>query len=284
VLLILFCVLAPLGLLTAWAHALVFNTDRYVATVDQLADNGEIQNAISTAVTNAIFNRYGSVLGSRLTTQQVEGAVHDVIGSAQFASYWSTANRAVHADIVALLRGDDQSGVLATRNGQIVLDLGPVVEAVKNRLQETGVDLSSVPVDPQQTTEFVIVGSNDLVSAQRVVHLFDQIGLGVPIAAVVALVGAIAVAVDRRRALLRAGVGLALSMAVLLIVLLVGRSLYLDALGSSVSRDAAAAVFDIVVRRLAAAAIVLLAVGVVTWVASLLVHRGRSAGGLPVTP
>ena len=71
VLLILFCVLAPLGLIAGWAHALVFNTDRYVATVDQLAGDAAVEDAVSAAVSDAVFNRFGSALGSRLTPEQV---------------------------------------------------------------------------------------------------------------------------------------------------------------------------------------------------------------------
>jgi hypothetical protein len=112
---------------------------------------------VSAAVTDSVFNRVGLVLGSRLSRSQVEAAVHDVVSSWQFATFWSTANRAAHAEIVALLRGKDQSGQLARHNDQVVIDLSPVVGAVRNRLQETGVNLSSVPPDPQRTTVFVVV-------------------------------------------------------------------------------------------------------------------------------
>jgi hypothetical protein len=165
-----------------------------------------------------------------------------------------------------------------------VLDLAPIVQAVETGLQDSGVDLSSVPVSSPRTTEFVLVDSADLASAKRVTRIFDDVGFGVPIAAVVALVLTILVAVDRRRALFRAGVGLALAMALLLVLLLVARSRYLDAFATGVRHDAAAAVFDIVLRRLVIAAVVLLAVGLVTAVASLLVHRGRSAGASPAIP
>jgi type VI protein secretion system component VasK len=50
-LLVLACVLAPLGVVAVWARNQVTNTDRYVATVAPLASDPAIQQAITDRIT-----------------------------------------------------------------------------------------------------------------------------------------------------------------------------------------------------------------------------------------
>jgi hypothetical protein len=62
------CVLAPVGVVSVWTHNQVSDTDRHVATVSPLARDPAIQAAITDQITTQIF-RYLDVQG--LTSQAV---------------------------------------------------------------------------------------------------------------------------------------------------------------------------------------------------------------------
>jgi hypothetical protein len=86
------------------------------------------------------------------------------------------------------------------------------------------------------------------------------------------------VARDRRRALVGAGLGLAASMLVLGIGLLIGRSIYLSSVPSStLPADAAAAGWDAMVHFLKESLRVVLAVGLVVAVAAFFTGPSRAA-------
>jgi len=86
------------------------------------------------------------------------------------------------------------------------------------------------------------------------------------------------VARGRRRALIGAGLGLAASMLVLAIGLLIGRSIYLSSVPSSVlPADAAAAAFDAMVHFIKVTLRVVLAVGLVVALGAFITGPSRAA-------
>src|SRR4051812_11882415 len=54
VLIVLLAVLAPLAVVARWAHNEVSDTDRYVASIAPLADNPDIQAAVTDKITTEI--------------------------------------------------------------------------------------------------------------------------------------------------------------------------------------------------------------------------------------
>ena len=85
-----------------------------------------------------------------------------------------------------------------------------------------------------------------------------------PVAALVLLAAGVYVARDHRRALVGAGVGIAVAMVVLALGLAVFRSIYLDAVPASIlPHDAAAALYDTIVRFLRAGLRTVLVLGLV---------------------
>jgi len=60
------CLLAPLSVVAVWARSEVTDTDRYVDTVAPLAKNPAVQQAVTTNLTNLVF-QYVDVQG--ITTQ-----------------------------------------------------------------------------------------------------------------------------------------------------------------------------------------------------------------------
>ena len=56
-LIVIGCVLAPLSVVSVWASNQVSDTDRYVETVSPLADNPDLQAAVTDAITTEIFTQ-----------------------------------------------------------------------------------------------------------------------------------------------------------------------------------------------------------------------------------
>ena len=77
--------------------------------------------------------------------------------------------------------------------------------------------------------------------------MLEVLGFVLPLLVVVLLGAAIALALDRRQAVFRVGLGLTIAMVVHLIALLVGRSFYLDSIIPTLPEPAAASIYDLLV-------------------------------------
>ena len=87
----------------------------------------------------------------------------------------------------------------------------------------------------------------------------------------------VALARDHRRGLTRVGLGIAIGMAVHLIGLALGRSLYLDVVTSTLPREARASMFDLLVSAPRAGTRILLVIGLLIAIGSGLAGPSRLA-------
>ncbi len=258
-LVVLVCILAPVSVLAVWLHNTVLDTDQYVATVAPLADDAAVQEAIATRVTNSLVastdleTRVARVLPARApfsapaVTDGITGVVHDValrlVQSDQFATLWKEANRRAHTQVVAVLEGKGV-GNIETKNGQVVVHLGSVVDRVKAALETAGINLFADVEGERVNNQIVLLDSDQLSKTQDAVDAFDKLAIALPILTIVLFAGAVLLSGNRRRTILRTGLGVAFAVAFVLIVFNVARSVYLNALGPDVNHDAAANVYD----------------------------------------
>ena len=297
------CVLLIGGTAAVWLRSEVTDTDRYVGTVAPLAHDPAVQQALANRITTEIFTRIdvaelvdeaAVVLADRgarpvVTTSLqglaqpiaggVEGFVHDrvldIVASDRFAQAWRTANEAAHANLVALLTGERSSAGLQVDDNTVTINLAPFIAQVKARLVDAGFGLASQI--PAVDAEFVLFRSDDITTAQRAFRGVDVVGVWLPVLAVVTFTSAVLIARERRRALIVTGVAVAVSMLVLAGTLALARPLYLDALPSSVDRDAAVAVFDQLVGFLRNTLRAVLVLGLVLALAAYLTGSSRQA-------
>ena len=280
VLIVLGCVLAPLAGVAVWARNQVTNTDRYVATVTPLASDPAVQQAITDQITAQVFT-YIDI--QALTTQvtdalsaRVEGRglppqaaaalqglagpvangvqgfvrtqVERIVQSQAFEDAWIQANRVAHEALVKALTGEG-GGAVTVEGDTVSLNLAPFIQTVKQQLVAQGFTLAERI--PQVDKSFVLFQSQDITRAQRAFSLLNTLGVWLPVIAIVLLVLGVYVAKDHRRALVGAALGVAVSMVVLALALTVFRSIYLDAVPASVlPHDAAAVLYDTIVRFL----------------------------------
>ena len=258
VLVVLASLLAVVSVLVVFVRNEILDTDTYVATVGPLASDPAIQSAVAGAVSRHLIakvdvqQRVSSALPAKAgflaapITSSLESLTHQValkvIQSPAFEKLWVSANRAAHKQMVALLTGD-QSGALTADRGKVSLDLGNVQAKVKQALDKQGITIFD-KVPTVNGTSFVLFESNQLVKAQGLIRTLDRLAYLLPILSVICYAGGILLTANRRRGLVRAAIGLAVAMAVLLVGVSLGRDQYLNALGSSVPRVAAANVFD----------------------------------------
>jgi hypothetical protein len=170
------------------------------------------------------------------------------------------------------------SGVVTTEDGVVTLDLSNVANEVISRLKAQGVDLfDSVDIQPGQFT-IELFQSDAITRAQVAFDAFDNVATVLPWITVLLFAGGILLFPNRRRGALWAAVGLCLGMAVLLLALAIGRTVYLGAISASVMpQDAAAAFFDTLVRFLRQSARALLAVGLIALLSCVIFGPGKNA-------
>jgi hypothetical protein len=279
VLLVLGFILVPLSAVAIWTHNQLTNTDRYVDTVSPLAENADVQQAVATAVVNAIFTnvdvekrvadalpKRAKVLAAPVATAArtyATDVTEKLLASDQFSQLWDAANRRAHNQLVALLTDDSGKapGAVNIKDGKVTLDLSNVITTVQGKLVDAGLSfLKNVDVPPVSRT-ITIIDTEGLSEARTYLSILDTLAWVLPVLGVLCLAGSALIVPPRRRRLtVRAALVLVAACAFTLVLLAVGRSLYLDA---TVNKDAARAVFDILVRNLRYGIITLGVVGVI---------------------
>jgi hypothetical protein len=302
VLIVLGCILAPVAVVGVWAGNEVSDTGRYVATVEPLIHDPAIQNYLAGQITTQItshlnitgtINQASAQLNSKglpkissllktfgpqiasSVTGFIHSSVHSVIASKAAATIWVQVNTVAHQALVKVLSGQG-NGAISTKNGQIVLNLGPFIAVVKQDLIQHGFSLASniPPVSPT----LALFQAKDLGKAQSLYRLVTTLKVVLPIVALLLLAAGVWVARGRRRALVRAALGVAASMLILGIGLQIGRGIYLSSVPSStLPADAAAAAFDALVHFLKDGLRAVLAVGLIIAIAAYFTGPSRTA-------
>ena len=284
VVLVLACLVAAVSVLVVFVRNEALNTETYVATMQPLASDPAIQNAVADVVSTELIaktdakQRVANALPAKAAflatpiTYGLQSAVRQItltfVQSSAFQKVWTVTNRNAHQQLVALLTGSG-TGALSANKGEVTLDLGKVLTQVKKKLDGQGITIFD-KVPTTSAPSFVVFKSEQLVKLQSLVRTLNRAAFVLPIITIGLLVGAVLLAIDRRRGLVRAATGLAIAMATLLVAFDIGRNQYLSALGTSVSHAAAASAYDTVaavplgtIRTVLAVAVVVALVGVV---------------------
>ena len=157
--------------------------------------------------------------------------VERFLASSEFRTLWSAANRLAHQQLIAPLKDSTQRvGPVTLRDGIVTVDLSKTFAMAQQQLVRSGLTFVAsvhVPASPSAVPadQFAAAGA-----ARSDVGVLNAFTWALP-AVMLATLGA-AIALGRGspgRALLRAGVALVAGMAVVVVLLAVARSLYLDA-------------------------------------------------------
>ncbi|MEU9367291.1 hypothetical protein AB0D71_21785 [Streptomyces avermitilis] len=301
-LILLASLLSLLAVVAVWANSIVRDTDRYVATVGPLAGNPDVQKAVTNRVTDAVLAQIDvEALVKELeqaAAQQgvppkaaqllgdldgpiasglkslVAGTVQRVVSSSAFDTLWVDANRSVHSALDKALTGHD-GGAVSLKNDQVAIDVGPIVAKVKDQLVSAG--FKPAARIPAVHTDFVVFASKDIGEIKTYLRVLEIIGNWLPVLAVLIAAAGVYLAVNRRRALIWAAVGVFAAMLLLGVTLTVARAIYLDHLPPGTSEAAAGAVYDALVKFLRASVRAVGALALLTAVGAFLSGPSRAA-------
>jgi hypothetical protein len=303
-LIVIGCVMAPVSVLAVWSANQVSDTSRYVANIEPLIHDPAIQNALTDKVTSEITGhlnvagltteaagllstkglpRVGALLktvGPAIASSVagfIHSAVHKVVVSARFAHVWLQVNTVAHQQLVEALSGKT-NGAIAVSNGQVTIDLAPFIAIVKQDLSARGFTLvnSLPPIHPT----LALFSARDLVQAQTAYRFINDLKIALPILSILLMALGVYIARGHRRALIGAGLGLAVSMLLLGGALVIVRTVYLNTVPASVlPSDAAAAIFDTLVRFIKDGLRLLLVVGLIVALAGFFTGRSATAIG-----
>jgi hypothetical protein len=281
-------VLVPLAGLSVWVRNLVLDSDRYVDTVAPLATNRAITDQVSNRLTNRLFQQVDvkqeaqEVLPERASflagpiSSGVETFVKDAakraLATEQFATLWKDANRRAHALVVKALT--DEGKNVKVEDGKVVLDLSAIIDEVVKRLGERGVTVFDSLAEDQKNLQVELFDAEQLEKARSAVHLLDRLRIVLVVLVFVFLAVALILSGNRRRTLIRWGIGLVIAMAVMAALLALGRSAYLNV---AQNRDAAGAAFDTIVRYLRNGIRVIAALGIIIALGAFLSGPSRPA-------
>ena len=199
--LILFLVaalLTPIAVIGHWGHQTVVDSKQFINTVGPLAENPEIQQAVSDVVSTAIIQQVdtaelaGGLLGALIPNDQltdllsgpikagidglIRGGVERFVKSNAFQSAWVRINEAAQQGFMAALTGDP-TGPVQFEGDLLVLDISTLLQDVQQSLVDDGIAVAGVVTIPESDAQIVLMDSPGLAQV-RTIYAFASPILG----------------------------------------------------------------------------------------------------------
>src|SRR4051795_3653294 len=147
VIVVVAAVIALVSALNVWVTRQALNTDNWTSSSSQLLADPEIRGALSVCLVDQIYDNVdvSEVLAERLPPNAKALAVplaaaleqpavrtaNALLARPRVQALWEEANRRAHTLLMAVI--DGKEGLLDSTNGNVVLDLGPVIDRVAER-------------------------------------------------------------------------------------------------------------------------------------------------------
>ncbi|QEV99298.1 hypothetical protein F6J84_03645 [Microbacterium caowuchunii] len=290
VLIVVGAILAPVAAVSAWAKAVLTDTEGFVSSYAPLAQDPAVQRFVTDQTMLVITQQLDirqitsdvidgiTDLGTGPRASEalnllkgpaasgllslVESGVSNFVTSDSFADVWASALRVSHTQLLAALQNDPGSAVRLGGDGTVGIQLGPIVVAVKEALIAQGIDIAAGIPTVDRT--IVVARSEALPNVQMAYGLTVWAGDWLPWIVIAMLTAGVLVARRRATALICAAVALALSMAVTIAALAVGRILFADAMDPAMlPADVAGRLYEAVATGIRATAVAVLVLAVV---------------------
>jgi hypothetical protein len=270
VLVVLASILIPVSVISVWAIRTVANTDQYVETMAPLARNPVIVDGLATRATDALFSTH--VVQNKVTqalpakakplvapiVQEVHSYVYGlalkVFSSPKFGKLWDLLNRHSHDAVINVLTGKQTPlQKKLAKGGEIALNLTPALNNLIDQANAHGVTLFN-PIKAISTGKglsFTVVSKQQVSKFSGLFNLIVKLKWAIPVIALVLAILSVALAMERRKTLLRLAVGVALMSMLILGGLATGRGIFIgQAASGGFKTEGAAAVWDTVLRFL----------------------------------
>jgi len=226
-LVVLATVIGLAAAMNVWVKRQALSTDNFTNASAQMLENDQIRAAISVYLVNQVYENVdvSAALQQRLPPQ-AKGLAPTIAAALQepavratdaflarprVQALWREANRRAHQAFINLLNGKHE--LLVSTNGNVVLDLRPLVKQVAERFGLSGERLKQLPPDAGQ---IVLMKGSQLETARRTVKVIRVLSFFLLFLVLALFAGAVYLARDRRLKLL-----LGCGISVLLVGLLV---------------------------------------------------------------
>lgn len=245
-LIVIGAILAPVAVVASWAKIQLTDTDAFVATYAPLAKDPGVQQYVTDEAVTVIQD---NVDIPQLTSQVIDGitglgtgpvatralealkaplaqgivsliqtTVGRFVASDAFAQVWQEALRASHTQLVATMQGDPKAAVAIGKDGSVGIQLGPIIDRVKQLLEDQGLGFASrIPTIDKTIT---VAQNSSIPTLQVFYNLAVVAGAWLPWVSIGLL--ALGVIVARRRALALIGAASALAIAMIVVVAGIG--------------------------------------------------------------
>ena len=295
---ILATVLLIPALVGHWGHRTVVDAERYIQTVGPLIEQPEVQEALATAVTEAVVaqvdteSQVDTLLGNLFPdagfTDQlaapIAAGINSLIGelvtkfvaSEQFATVWIELNTAAQKGVIRILEGGD-GGVVQLDGDNLVLDTSVALQAIQQKLIDSGITAAANITIPDSDRQIVLANTPGLAQIQTIYQLSSPILQWLPIVVALMLGGAILLARRRARTTVAAGIVLLVSSVVILLGLGAGEVAFTNELAGTPWGPAAEVFWATLLEYLIAGTQAILTLGAVVILAGWFGGRTRLA-------
>jgi hypothetical protein len=231
--------------ISIWQEREIQDEDNFVSTTTEVFENERVQEVLATRLTEVIMTRTDIAANitqglvnleeragdnappgipllaapiTRLATDTIYDLCLRALQSDALNQILDTALRATHRAVMAVI--DDDQGLLQESNGQIVLNLRPVIESVVQQLAGERGEEALGRLDIPEDAGMIVIrdeAQNPWIwKAAKWIDDFDPI---IPIVTAVVFILAILVAKSRRRAIIAVGATLAIVAGLTLLAL-----------------------------------------------------------------
>ncbi|SEA57836.1 hypothetical protein [Leifsonia sp. 21MFCrub1.1] len=296
VLIVIGAILAPVAVIASWAKVQLTDTDSFVATYAPLAHDPGVQAFVTDEAVKAVQD---NVDIDQLTSQVIDGitglgtgpvatkaleslkgplaqgivsllqsTVQRFVASDAFAQVWQQALRTSHDQLIATMQNDPNAAITVGSDGSVGIQLGPIIDRVKQLLVEQGVSFAAQIPSVDRT--ITVAQNSSIPTLQLFYGLAVAAGAWLPWVAIALLALGVVVARRRALALVWAAVALALAMGITLAAIGIGRIVFVSSVSpslvpSGLAQTLYSTVTDAMIATAVAVLVLAIAVAIVGW-------------------
>jgi hypothetical protein len=293
ILVVLASLLAFLAIFTSWIDRQALDTNEWVSTSGKLLEDKEISDAVAVYAVDQLYANYNvtAAVKKQLPPDLQPFSAPVAAGIREFATraaqqafqtpqvlqLWKDANRIAHAELVSILKGNNE--VVSSQNGKVILDLRPIVIQLANRI---GLGKQAAENLPPDVAQLEVADSQKLDTAKTIVKLIEGFSWFFTFGSL-ALFGVAFYLATRRRWMVILGYGLGLIAAGLgaIVVRSALKPLFVDSLSKTEAANVPAQhAWDIATSLLGSIAGEVILYGVLFVIAAFLASPSPAATGI----
>jgi hypothetical protein len=243
-LVVIAAVIGLVAALNVWVKRQALSTDNWTNASSRLLENDQIRSALSVYVVNQVFTNVDVTqrLQQRLPPdlrplappiavglqQAATRTMDNLLARPRIQQLWRQANRRAHELFMAVLNG--KKGILVSTNGNVVLNLQPIV---KQLAEETGLGGRLEGRLPPDAGKITIMKGNQLEAARKTVKVVRVLSYLLFFLVIALYAAAVYLARDHRKLLLGVGVSVLVVGLLVLVVRRFAGNYLVDALNNN---------------------------------------------------